>query len=111
MRVGTILLNKSNEYVNQNMELPKRPRNDKELLTGMCRGQIVSEEAYAKLPLSIQKVVMVGDEPTIPIGIKELDEAEILLVNRSTDTGGFGEEFRLDNFKYLGKVELWKKGI
>lgn len=109
MKVATILLSPSNKYIDKNGNLPPRPRHDKALLTSLCNGKRVSAEGYALLPPSIQQVCMVG-KVEIPITIKEIAEAELLIVSRSTLEVDGGKEFRLGNFKCLvkdRKVELW----
>ena len=109
MIVGTILLTKSNKYVDNEGNLPKRPKFDKELLTSIVKGGIVSEEAYIMLPYSMQKLCTVGDY-SVPITIRELSKADLLIVSRSAEDFEGGKEFRLDNFKCVvkdRKVEIW----
>jgi len=113
MKVGTILLTKSNKYVDAEGNLPKRPNFDKELLRGLVSGKRVSGYSYLMLPPSIQKLCYCkefGSEEYFPISVKELAEAELLIVSRSQEDFEGGKEFRLDNFKCLvkdRKVEIW----
>lgn len=111
MKVGTILLTKSNFYCNANGDLPKRPKHDKELLAGIIAGGRVSNAGYDMLPFSLQKLVTVDTiVPNTPITIRELAKSDLLIVSRSQEELEFGKQFRLDNFKLLvkdRKVELW----
>jgi len=110
MIVGTILLTKNNFYTNAAGELPKRPKFDKELLSGLIKGHRVSDEGYGLLPLSMQKLVTVSEELDMPITIPELAKAELLIVVRSLEELTIGKVFRLDNHKLLVKdrrIELW----
>lgn len=117
MKVGTILLTKSNKYVDAEGNLPKRPRYDKELLSGILETEgAVSSIGYDMLPLSIQRHVVVtsGGANTnyAPVTIKELSNAEMLIVSRSPEdfVADTGKVFRLDNFRCLvkdRKVEIW----
>ena len=116
MKVGTILLTKSNKYVDADGNLPKRPKFDKNLLSSLLSVEIttVSEEAYNILPPSMQKQVLcLGNDFNIfPITIEELANTSLLIVVRSTEDFEGGKEFRLDNFKQLVKdrrIELWVK--
>jgi len=113
MKVGTILLTKSNKYVDADGNLPKRPSFDKELLRGLVSGKRVSGYSYLMLPPSIQKLCYCkefGSEEHFPISIKELAQTELLIVIRSTEEFSRGKEFKFDNFKCLAKdrrIELW----
>jgi len=111
MIVGTILLTKSNKYVDELGVLPKRPRHDKELLAGLIHSGRVSEEAYSMLPPSLQRLVFVDTVlPNTPITIRELAKADLLIVSRSSEDFVGGKTFRLDGFKCLvkdKKVEIW----
>lgn len=114
MKVATILLSPSNKYIDKDGNLPSRPRHDKALLTGLCDGRRVSAEGYALLPPSIQKICMVNMSPSqaqiMPITIKEIASADLLIVSRSSLEVDGGKEFRLKGFKCLvkdRKVELW----
>jgi len=115
MKVGTILLTRSNKYVDDRGNLPKRPKHDKTLLEGVLETEgTVSSVGYDMLPPSIQRhVVVIGDDTNTdyaPVTIKELDKAEMLIVSRSPEDFDIGKEFRLDNFRCLvkdRKVEVW----
>ena len=111
MIVGTILLTKTNKYVDADGNLPKRPKFDKELLSGIIANGRVSDDAYSMLPLSMQKLVTVDIVcPNTPITINELANADLLIVSRSAEDFEDGKVFRLDNFKCLVKdrrIELW----
>jgi len=115
MKVGTILLTKTNKYVDTEGNLPKRPRHDKELLAGILEtSKRVSSIGYDMLPPSIQRhVVVTGDDANTdyaPVAIKELAKTELLIVSRSQEDFENGEVFRLDNFRCLvkdRKVEIW----
>jgi len=118
MKVGTILLTKNNIYCNANGDLPKRPRHDKDLLTGVLSAEgIVSSLGYDMLPPSIQKhVVVTGDDANTeyaPVTIRELDKSDLLIVSRSSEELTVGKVFRLTSFKCLvktSKIEIWVKG-
>lgn len=111
MVVSTILLTKSNKYIDANGNLPKRPTHDKTLLAELVSSQLsVSEEGYNTLPPSIQKLCIVDTNYKMLITIPEIANSELLIVSRSTEDFEDGKEFRLDNFKCLvkdRKVELW----
>jgi len=112
MIVGTILLTKSNKYVDDEGKLPKRPKFDKELLAGILAGRPVSEEGYKLLPQSLQALCYTSIAPQmrVPITIRELAKSELLIVSRSQEDFEGGKEFRLNNFKCLvkdRKVEIW----
>lgn len=110
--VGTILLTQDNFYVDLEGNLPPRPKHDKLLLSEICKGQVVSDEAYSMLPLSIQKLCTVGAIPTVPITIRELASCQILIVSRSPKSLLDGKTFRLDNFNLVvkdRKIEIWSR--
>lgn len=112
MKVGTILLTRSNKYVDAEGNLPKRPKFDKALLEELLASEgRVSGAGYDMLPPSIQRrVVVTGDDECAPVTIKELSKSDLLIVSRSPEDFENGKEFRLDNFKCLvkdRKVELW----
>ena len=118
MVVGTILLTKTNKYVDMIGNLPVRPEFDKALLTGLIAGtSLVSEVGYALLPPSIQKTCspekQVGSgKPYTPVTIRELAVADLLIVSRSPEDFDDGRVFRLDNFKCLVKderIEIWMR--
>lgn len=112
MRVGTILLTKDNVYIRDDGKLPLRPDFDKELLMDICRGGRVSAYGYVMLPLSIREVVELDDKVyNVPITIRELAEADLLIVSRSHELCR-GKEFRLNKHKLIlrdRKIELWRK--
>ena len=115
MKVGTILLTRSDKYVDAEGNLPKRLKHDKALLEGVLGTEgTVSSVGYDMLPPSIQRhVVVTGDDANTdyaPVTIRELDKAEMLIVSRSPEDFDIGEVFRLDNFRCLvkdRKVEIW----
>ena len=112
MKVGTILLTRSNKYVSAEGNLPKRPKFDKALLEELLASEgSVSSVGYDMLPPSIQRrVIVTEDTECAPVTIKELSKSDLLIVSRSQDDFENGKEFRLDNFKCLVKdrrVELW----
>jgi len=112
MLVGTILLSKDYKYIDENGNLPKRPKFDKQFLATLIKGHKVSEEGYKLLPSSLQKLVMVDTPITMPITIKELAKSDLLIVVKSPEVLKNGKEFRLDSFKLLRKertIELWIK--
>ena len=112
MLVGTILLTKDNIYLREDGKLPLRPEHDKELLKDICHNGRVSTRGYSMLPPSIQEVVETDDNIlSVPITIKELAVADLLIVSRSLELCR-GKVFRLDNFKCIlrdRKIELWRK--
>lgn len=113
MLVGTILLTRANKYVDNEGNLPKRPKHDKELLTSLLRAEgAVSNTGYEMLPLSIQKHVIVTEDNVdyAPVTIDEIAESDLLIISRATEELESGKPFRLDNFRCLvkdRKVELW----
>jgi len=115
--IATILLTKDDQYLVKG-RLPRRPDYDKELLTGLAVGMIVSKAGFDMLPNSIKREVHcpvgMSKEPNFPITIKEIDGlADILLVVRSLEISGSDSKvFRFDNFELLLKqreIELWKR--
>ena len=111
--IGTILLTKTNVYVKEDKSLPKRPDFDKGLLTAVLKGQTVSMKAWQLLPPSMQKTVKVSDiaDSTMPVTIRELAQADILIVVRSKERCK-GKKFRLDKFECILKteeIELWQR--
>lgn len=109
--LGTILLTYDNIYLNtDDNSLPSRPEYDKELLTALCKGNTVSEDGYYLLPKSIQKQIVRSTIYNIPITIRELAKADILIVSRSYQNIVRGKVFRLDDFKLIvkdKKIEIW----
>lgn len=116
MQIGTILLTPNNEYVDFEGNLPLRPAQDKQLLSGLCKDRWVSEAGYALLPPSIKKDVLINKFWTdIAITIPELSKVDLLIVSRSPENFPIlGKVFRLDKFNkiYTSKeLELWVKII
>lgn len=113
MIVGTILLTENNFYVKEDGSLPQRPPHDKQFLSDLCAGENVTLEGYCMLPKSIKSLVSPNDDDNpVPITIRELAEADLLIVSRSYEKVMRGKEFRLDKFKCIlkdRKVELWKR--
>ena len=112
--VSTILLTQDNCYLCDG-ELPHRPQFDKQFLSALIEGEIISEEAAKLLPKSMtDKVLDITNEiePTIPITIKEIDGlTDILIVVRSNMSCN-GKKFRFDNFDRIlrtGGIEIWKR--
>jgi hypothetical protein len=111
--IGTILLTKDNKYVKADGNLPSRPSFDKELLTALCTGALVSKEGYEMLPPSIRKVIQnVCLHYDTPITIKELGKAEVLIVVRSLElVDSTAKEFRLNKHSLIVKqkdIEIWR---
>ena len=114
MQIGTILLTPNNEYVDFEGNLPIRPPQDKQLLSGLCKDRWVSEAGYTLLPPSIKKDVLVNKFWTdIAITIQELSKADLLIVSRSPQNLTYGGKvFRLDKFTKIytsEELELWVK--
>jgi len=115
MIVGTILLTSDRQYVINGGQLPGRGDWDKDLLTTLAAGQIVSDEGYKMLPPSIQTVVRQIDkwqEPTFPVTIPEIDAlSDLLIVSHSYEISPVGKVFNLDkSFKLLTagkKTSIW----
>lgn len=111
--VGTILLDKHNHYVDNEGNLPVRPEGDKELLKTLVSGSILSGHAFKILPKSISSVARGYSSISynVPITIRELSEAKLLIVHRSPIEIEQGKKFRLDNFKQVGSgnPEIWIK--
>lgn len=115
MIVSTILLTADNQYVKDDGSLPARPDFDKKLLTELCRGELITDEAHAMLPRSISSLAWSAEaefkDPTIGITIREIAMlTKLLIVVRSTEWFTGGRVFRLDNFEQIvkdRKVELW----
>lgn len=110
MRVGTILLDQVNNYIDNCGDLPIRPDFDKELLTTLVRGRSVSLAGFNMLPPSIRREINPRAN-TIAITIKELAECDLLIVSRSPILCEEGKKFRLDKFKKFGdgNPEIWIK--
>jgi hypothetical protein len=112
MIVGTILLTETDKYVDAGYNLPLRPAYDKDLLTGIVAGREVSVKGYNMLPPSIQAMCEIYKAgPITPVTIKELAEADLLIVSRSPEDFNNGKVFRLNNFICLvkdTKIEIWK---
>lgn len=109
--IGLILLDEYGRYL-VNGELPKRPENDKELLTKFLTDAIVSDEAAEILPKSILNKAYVAPQPSAGVKIRELAECDILLVHRTVDNTDWTNKcrlFRLGNFKKLTGVEVWMR--
>ena len=112
--IATLNLTKDNVYVMENGKLPLRQDFDKELLTGLARGMIVSKKGFNMLPNSIKKEVHcplgIARDPNFPVTIKEIDAlADIIIVVRSVEIGR-GKEFRFTNFNLMLRqrdIELW----
>jgi len=110
--VGAILLDANNYYVDDCGGLPARPEYDKELLKAVCAGQTVSYDGYEMLPNSItQNMGRQGPDYSVPITIRELAEADVLIVVRALNECSGGKRFRLDNFKQIGygNIEIYIK--
>lgn len=109
--IATILLTHQNQYLKSDGTLPARPEHDKKLLRTICTGKVVSKAGYSMLPPSIRKVVTVGI-PEVAITIPEINNADLLIISRSTEEFSGGKVFRLDNFSPIvkdTKLELWSK--
>ena len=102
--IASIILTRDNVYVSEDGKLPSRRGVDfdKELLTGLARGNTVSKKGYMMLPNSIKKEVHCdGRELTYPVTVPEIDAfADILLVVWSRELIR-GKSFRFDNFELL----------
>ena len=112
--IATLLLTKDNVYVSEDGKLPVRPKFDKDLLTGLAKGLVVSKAGYDMLPSSIKSEVFCDQrESTFPVTIKEIDGlTDLLIVSRSDEYIVEGKEFRLDNFTLLVKqpsIEIYKR--
>ena len=108
--IGTILLSRDNKYIDKDGKLPERPPHDKDMLRAMSIKQIVSTDGYEMLPPSIRKVCTSSASYTMPVTIRELAKADILLVSRSEVQLEGGKEFRLTDFKCIIKersIECW----
>ncbi len=100
--VGTILLDMYDNYVDDEGNLPSRPPFDKELLKAVIKGNTVTKDGEALLPDSLLKVAK-PNKSIVPITIRELANADVLIVVRSNVRLINGKKFRLDNFKRLNK--------
>ena len=110
MKVGTILLDQVNNYIDNCGNLPIRPDFDKELLTTLVRGRSVSLAGFNMLPPSIRREINPRAD-IVAITIKELDACDVLIVSRSPIMYETGKKFRLDKFKQFGSgnPEIWIK--
>ena len=109
MIVGTILLTQNDEYVDKDGNLPTRPSFDKAFITGLYRGKSVSKVGLKLLPPSIKKVLNLNGE-FMPVSIRELAKADMLIVIRSSDFINNGLKFRFTEFIQILKlkeIELW----
>jgi hypothetical protein len=110
--VGTILLDQNDIYVDNCGRLPKRPPFDKELLSAVCKGQTVSYTGFDMLPPSITNdMSRPGEDYSVPITIRELAEADVLIVVRAPQPCNGGKKFRFDKFKQIGygNIEIFIK--
>jgi len=112
---GTILLDRRDHYVDDEGNLPERPVGDKEWLSALVKGAIISIEAGEMLPPSIRGLAVAITcrvEPTCPITIPEIDAlSDILIVVRSSDvTIMSGKVFKFHNFNLIltsKEIEIW----
>jgi hypothetical protein len=103
MKVGTILLDPFDRYVDKDGKLPVRPYFDKALLKAICSKGTVSLLGFDLLPNSITSICQVDAyREDVMITIPELNEADILLVSRSDTVCEGGKKFRLHGFKKYG---------
>ena len=114
--VGTILLTSDRQYVvGPESTLPARGSWDKELLTTLAKGNLVSEKGYKMLPPSIRQLVSVtAGEPSFPVTIPEIGAlSDILIVSHSNEISPVGKVFDLDrSFKLLTvgkKTSIWRR--
>lgn len=104
MKVGTILLDPFDRYIDRNGKLPERPYFDKSLLKSICSKGTVSLEGFDLLPNSITSITQVDAfREDIMITIRELNEADLLIVTRSNVVCEGGKKFRLNGFKQFGE--------
>lgn len=106
VNIGSLLLDQEDRYVIDDT-LPNRPDNDKNWLRLLVRNLNVKEADLAYLPRSIRP--MVDMQGILGVRIRDIAEANILLVHRTHDTREGGKKFRLDNYEKLEKVEVWVK--
>ena len=113
MKVGTILLDPENRYIDETMgSLPSRPSWDKSLLASVCKRGTVSVNGAYLLPNSIlEDTMLVTSNHTVATTIPEIAEADILIVTRSESLCTGNRKFRLDGFRQFGKgnPEVWIK--
>jgi len=114
--INTILLSSNGCYVDENGNLPVRPKYDKELLSAFCKNATVSQKSFNSVPPSMQKYLRIYDETkeiTAAFSISEIARlSDVLIVNRSSEELENGKKFRFDNFKLLtkqGNIEIWIK--
>jgi len=108
--IGTILLDRNDNYVYENGKLPDRVDDDKEWLKYFLDKEVISFHAASLLPPSMLQNRLVGMRNTVPVTIKELAEADILIVIRNDVYNRAGKKFRLNAFKKLfntREVEIW----
>ena len=113
--VATILLSSDDKYADKNGNMTiRRASFDKNFLSAMISGELLSPAGYRMLPPSMQKLCHVNDivEP-YPVTVPELDAlTDILIVVRSSDVIPDGKTFRMDKFELLVKqasLEIWKR--
>ncbi len=119
MTVGIILLSPDGFYLDADGFLPQRPEFDKELLTGLCKGQefVCSESTFVTLPDSILKNGYYTDSKLydINLGIKTLYTMppHLLIVVRSDKRLNDGKYFDIGHrYKRVfasDNLELWIK--
>jgi hypothetical protein len=117
MKIGILLLNKKNVYLTKSLDLPKRPRWDKDFLTNLISGQkvVCSENTLKLLPKSLLKVAYfttnINCNYDINFGIDTFkDIVDLLFIVRSQGEED-GKVFRLDNYTKIldkGGLEIWK---
>lgn len=112
--IGIILLDQKNRYLVDG-KLPKRPLNDKKLLTTMVSNMLLSLDAFRVLPSYLLKAYD-ATKPSecglLGYRIPEIGASDVILVNRTLDDTKVSDNdktFRLDEFVKLDTVEVWIK--
>lgn len=110
--IATILLDQDDRYLIAG-DLPRRPTNDKELLTKLVETHFITQEGGAILPPSIKSVARYNRAQRGMLGIRipEIADSSVLIVNRTKDkrTSKDCKKFRLDNFVRVEGAEVWIK--
>ena len=83
MKVGTILLDPFDRYIDKNGKLPERPYVDKSLLKSICSKGTVSLEGFDLLPNSITSITQVDALLTNKASITYVDSTKSTILGQT----------------------------
>ena len=118
MTIGILLLNKNDVYLTNNLDLPKRPKWDKEFLLNIIKGKKVlcSKNTLVNLPNSILNAAYfttdINSDYDINFGIDTFKATPDLLFIVRSSGDEQGKVFRLNEYKKIldkGGFEIWTK--